>query len=116
MKQSSEVFWWSLFSAGGVMSALFLPALIVATGLILPFSAGDDPAARYEQVHKIVAFWPVRLVLFGVIGLSCFHAAHRVRHILMDLGLRHLHGMLIVVCYGGAAVGAVAAAVILVKL
>ena len=33
MKRSSEAFWWALFSAGGVMAALFVPAFVIVTGL-----------------------------------------------------------------------------------
>jgi fumarate reductase subunit D len=96
MKQSGEAFWWSLFSAGGVLSALFMPALAVITGLVLPA--------------------PVRIVLFGVFFLSFFHAAHRIRHILMDVGWRTATVPLSILCYGGAIVGTGAAAYVLVNL
>ena len=36
MKRSSEAFWWALFSAGGVMAALFVPAFVIVTGFLLP--------------------------------------------------------------------------------
>ena len=95
---SSEAFWWALFSAGGVMAALFVPAFVLVTGFIAP---GDgDVAAR---VAAAVGWWPVRIVLFGVIGLSLFHCAHRIRHTLMDLGMRRASGLLRLPCYGGAA-------------
>ncbi|MES4792526.1 MAG: fumarate reductase subunit D, partial [Chloroflexota bacterium] len=31
--RSNEAFWWSLFSAGGVISAFLLPITILITGL-----------------------------------------------------------------------------------
>ncbi len=105
MKRSSEAFWWSLFSAGGVMSALFLPVLVLVTGLILPAQAVERGRIAYDDVLRIVSWWPVRLVLAGVICLSFFHAAHRIRHILIDLGVRGAPRFLSVVCYGGAVVG-----------
>ena len=115
MKQSNETFWWSLFSAGGVMSALFLPAFVVITGFVVPsMAAGEGSRVAYEHFFAIVSWWPVRLALFGIIFLTFFHAAHRIRHILMDLGLRHHPTPLSVVCYGGAIAGTGTAAWLLV--
>ena len=113
MSRSNEAFWWSLFSAGGVLAALFVPALIVASGFLLPTSDPVIASEHYAQVHSAVAWWPVRIVLFLVIFLAFFHCAHRVRHTLMDLGLRHSEAPLMFVCYGGALVGTLAAGIIL---
>ena len=116
MSRSNEAFWWSLFSAGGVMAALFIPAFIAVTGVVVPFGLGRGADAGYERAHQLVAWWPVRIVLFVVVFLSLFHCAHRIRHILMDLGLRAASTILAVVCYGGALVSSVAAAVVLAAL
>lgn len=105
MKHSNEAFWWSLFSAGGVVSALCLPALVIITGLILPAQNAEMGRSAYEHIFDIVSWWPVRLVLFGVIFLSFFHAAHRIRHIVMDLGWRHATAPLSIMCYAGAVAG-----------
>ena len=116
MRHSNEPFWWSLFSAGGVVSALCLPALVIATGLVVPVLASRDAAAAHERLLETVTFWPVRVALLGVVFLSFFHAAHRVRHILMDLGWRSTPAFLSVLCYGGAGLGAVAGAFVLFGL
>ncbi len=42
MKRSNEAFWWSLFAAGGVLAALFVPVLVVMTGFVLPSAANLD--------------------------------------------------------------------------
>ena len=105
MRRSPEAFWWSLFSAGGVMAAIFMPALVLVTGFLLPFREGAEAGAGYEHVHGIVSFWLMRLVLFGVLALTLFHCAHRIRHILLDLGLRGLGTPLSVGCYGLAFLG-----------
>jgi fumarate reductase subunit D len=116
MKQSNEAFWWSIFSAGGVVSALVLPALIVVSGLVLPVLDVRRGEAAYEQISGAVSWWPVRIALLVVFFLSFFHAAHRIRHILMDVGWRNAATPLSVICYGGAVVGTVAAAFVLIGL
>jgi len=116
MARSNEPFWWSLFSAGGVMAALFVPAFILATGIVVPFLAPDHGQAIYPQLHKAISWWPVRVVLFLVLFLSFFHCAHRIRHLLTMAGLEHARGLLSVACYGGALAGTVASLVILAGL
>ena len=112
-RPSGEAFWWALFSAGGVMAAIFVPAFILATGFLLP---SGDPAAGPEGAQRLAAlagWWPVKLVLLGVITLSLFHCAHRIRHTLMDVGMRRLAGFLKLPCYGGALAGTVWLALVL---
>ncbi len=113
MNRSNEAFWWSLFSAGGILAALFMPAFIVLTGLVLPFTTGGDADLGYERAHQVVTWWPVRIVLFVVVFLSLFHCAHRIRHSLMDLGLRAVSTVLAALCYSGAAAGTIAALFVL---
>ena len=114
MKRSSEAFWWALFSAGGVMAALFVPVFVVVTGFLLP--GGGDAAVMAERsaaLAQAAGWWPVKLVLLGVLALSLFHCGHRIRHTLMDLGLRRFSGLLKLPCYGGALAGSVWAALLL---
>ena len=116
MSRSNEAFWWSLFSAGGVLAALFLPAIVVATGFLLPTEDAVAATDRYRQLRSLVGWWPVRIVFFVVLFLSFFHCAHRIRHTLMDLGLRRFEHVLKAVCYLSAAAGVFAAAVVLGKM
>ena len=110
MPKINEALPWSLFSAGGVMAALFVPGLILGLGLLAPLMV-EDPQNLYDKVHGVVAGgwwgWIVKIVLFGVIFLSLFHCAHRIRHTAADLGLKPLGALLSVLCYGGAAVGTI---------
>ena len=99
------------------MAALFIPVFVIVTGLVLPFFADrDPPAADYQRIHQIISFWPARIVLFFVIFLVLFHCAHRIRHILMDLGLRAASRTVTVACYGSALLGTVVAALTLTAL
>lgn len=113
MKRSSEALWWALFSAGGVMAALFVPAFVIVTGFLLP--AGDSAVAaeRTAQFAAAVGWWPVKLALLGILALSLVHCGHRIRHTMMDLGLRRYSGLLKVPCYGGALAGTIWAAMLL---
>ncbi len=116
MAQSREVIWWSLFSAGGVLAALFLPAIILVTGFFLPFSSDQNVDEVYGRLHATLSMWWVRGLIFVVVFLSLFHCFHRIRHILMDLGLRHASTALSVCCYGIAGVGTVLIAVFMISM
>ena len=93
-KRSNEPFFWALFSAGGMLAALLLPALVA----VLWFA----PPSYQELVGKVDQPL-VKLALFGLIMLSLFHWAHRFRFTLYDgLQLSHLFGLIATICYGGA--------------
>lgn len=98
------------------MAALFVPVMVLVTGLVLPFLATGDHEARYIQATSLVSSWLVRIVLFVVIFLSFFHCAHRIRHVLMDFGMRWAGVALMICCYSGALAGTVAAGFVLARL
>lgn len=111
-KESNEAFWWALFGAGGVVSALFIPVLLILIGLAIPL--GWLPAPDYESIHSFVANPLVRLVLFGVVTMSMFHWAHRFRFTLYDgLQLKHLEALIVVLTYGVAIISTILAAVVM---
>lgn len=116
MPRSAEPLWWSLFSAGGMISALLFPALIVITGLLIPFGAVGDATLAYARVHGVLGHPLARLVLFAVIALPLFHWAHRFLFTMGELGLRRQRGALAYLCYGAAVVGTLVAAVVLWRL
>ena len=96
---------------------MFMPVLFAVVAWVLPSqSSGHDPRASYEHIYGLVTWWPVRILLLGVIGTSFFHAAHRIRHVMIDLGWRHHTAPLSLVCYGGAIAGAATAAWIILTL
>jgi fumarate reductase subunit D len=115
MKKTSEPFWWALFSAGGMIAALFIPIHVFLNGLAIPF--GWIEAPQYENILTLVRHPLTRLYLFGLISLSFFHWAHRFRFTLYDgLQLKHLHQLIAVLCYGSAIVGTLAAGYILLSI
>ena len=110
MARSNEPFWWSLFSAGGVVAAFFLPVTILITGIVVP--AGW---LKPEDLLELVRHPLTRLYLFVLISLPLFHWAHRFRYVAADFGLRKLSGVLPIVCYGTAIFGTAVAIFALVS-
>jgi succinate dehydrogenase subunit D len=111
-KRSNEPILWLLFSAGGVLSALLAPALLLILGLAFPLGwvTPPDHAAMLALLRNPLT----RLALFLLCSLSLFHWAHRFRYTLYDgLQIKHLNELINVFCYGGAVVGTVVAAYLL---
>jgi fumarate reductase subunit D len=107
-----EPFLWLLFSAGGVMAALFFPAIVVLFGIAFPLGWMAPP--DYDHVHAIIGHPLTRLVLLVICSLSLFHWAHRFRYTLYDgLQIKHLDEVINSLCYGGAIVGTLTAAFLL---
>jgi len=104
-KRSHEPIFWSLFGAGGVVAALVLPALVLITGLAWPLGLMSDGALGYERMSSVAGSLLGGLVLFGVIALTFWHAAHRIFHSLHDFGVHRGLGVWKMVCYGAAFVG-----------
>jgi len=98
--RSSEPLWWIPFAGGMMLDALVLPALILITGILLPLGLVSP-----ETLHVLVGLPVVRVALAVLIALTFFHAAHRLRYALVELGLHALKPVLPWLCYGGAVVG-----------
>ncbi len=102
---------WLLFSAGGVMAAVFLPVLALLFGLAVPLGWVDRP--RLGHLQDLLAT-PIAFVgLLVIFVLMLVHAAHRLRFTLYD-GLQiKMRRTVASLCYGGAFLGAVASFVVL---
>ena len=99
--RSQEPFFWALFSGGGMLAALLMPALALVLCFALPL--GWSGAPSHAELTGKLAHPLVRLALFGFITLSLFHWAHRFRFTLYDgLQLSHLYGLIATVSYGAA--------------
>ena len=109
MRPSNEPLFWAMFSAGGVIIALLMPALIVVTGFIVPAEG-----VEFDGLDSLFGNALVRLVVFGVAFFSFFHAAHRIRHTLKDLGLHALAKPIAGLSYLAAALASIWAAVVVI--
>ena len=112
IKRHPEPLLWLLFSAGGVVSALLMPILLLLFGLAFPLGWLAPPS--YEHLLAVLGHPLTRLVLFGLcvavavpLGASLpLHAVRRAADQAPERGDR-------AVCYGGAIAGSVMAAYLL---
>ena len=85
-KRTIAPLFWLLFGAGGMVSALFGPALILLTGVMIPHGWGVP--TRFGSYDSVMAFArnPLgKLVLLAVIALLFWHAAERLFLTLKDM-------------------------------
>ena len=115
MARSNKPIVWSLFAAGGTITAFVVPALTVVLGLAVPFGLLSADDLSFGRVYAFAAHPLGRLVLFGFITVSFWHAAHRTRITAHDLGI-HNDGATAFFCYGAAGLVTVLAAVFLLLL
>ena len=112
VKRRSEPLLWLLFSAGGVLSAIFLPVLVFLFALAIPLGQLAEPSR--ERVLGVLGHPLVALVLLGVCALALFHWAQRFRYTLFDgLKLKAHQGVINRTVYTLAVVGSVAALAVL---
>ena len=107
--KNCEPFWWGLFSAGGVVAAFLVPIHIFIFGFAVPFGWISDTGVLYRH-------WLVKFYLFGFISLPLYHWAHRFYFTLNDMRLGIPRRPLAILCYGGALVGTVGAAWVLLRV
>jgi fumarate reductase subunit D len=109
VKPPREPFLWALFSSGGMAAAMLLPAL--AFVLLLAGPLGWLGPASHGELMGVFGPPLIRLVLFGLVSLCFFHAAHRLRFTLYDgMQLYHLNPLIAALTYGVATAATLAAA------
>ena len=113
-KKTSEPLWWALFSAGGMLAALLIPAHVFLHGIALPL--GWAPLGTVERLSNGLELPLVRLYVFVLISLPLYHWAHRFRFMLFDLGIKGFRTPIAALCYGAAIVGTIIAAVVLLRI
>jgi fumarate reductase subunit D len=111
-KQRIEPILWLLFSAGGLVTALMIPVLLLLFGVAIPLGWVTQP--DHAHLLAVVRNPLTRLALLGVCVLALFHWAHRFKYTLYDgLQLKRLHAPINAFCYGGATLGSAVAAYLL---
>lgn len=115
MPRSHKPIIWGLFAAGGTVAAFLVPVLILITCLAVPFGLLPPDFLSYENLLGLMQPALIRLIVFGVLFLVVWHAAHRMRITAHDLGMRN-DMVVMIVCYGTAAVATVLAIVALLSI
>jgi len=111
-RDTPEPFVWLLFSGGGMVAALVLPALLILLGVVVPLGLLGAP--DHAHLLAVLRFPLTRLTLLAVCFLCLVHAAHRFRYTLQDgLKLTRFDGAIATVCYSAALLGSAAAAYLL---
>ena len=102
MKRSNAPVFWLLFGAGGMLSALLGAMLVFITGIAVPLGWPlPSDLMSYPRMLALAQTVTGKGVLFVVIMLFGWHAAHRLLHSLHDLGLR-TGAVAKLACYGSA--------------
>jgi fumarate reductase subunit D len=99
----AHLFWWFMFSQGGLFAAVLLPAHILIQGILGPLGVVRVVDRHYDTWISILGNPIVKLYLIVLISLPFFHFAHRLRYLLVDLGVPVAKSRPVqVVFYGGA--------------
>jgi fumarate reductase subunit D len=112
VKRSPQPFLWLLFSAGGMLTALLAPIILLLFGIAFPLGLVAPP--HRERMLAVLSSPLIRVVLLGACVLALLHCAYRLSYILRD-GLRLTHPRQItnMISYAGAITGSVIAGYVL---
>jgi fumarate reductase subunit D len=99
----AHLFWWFMFAQGGVLAALLIPVHVLVQGILGPLNIVPVVDRHYDTWISILGNPIVKLYLLVLISLPFFHFAHRLRYLLVDLGVPAAKSRPAqVVFYGGA--------------
>lgn len=113
MAKSNKPIFWGLFAAGGTVTAFLTPVLVLLT-LFAALGLVPD-LFKYEHLHAFAANWLGKLIIFGVILVSLWHAAHRLRVTMHDFGVR-ADTLVAYIVYGLAGLGTLMTLVYLLRI
>jgi len=113
MAKSHKPVVWFPFAAGGTVIAFFIPVIVLLTFMA---ALGHVPAGlSYERMHAFAGSGLGKLIIFGVVALSLWSSAHRLRCTCYDFGLR-ADTLAATVLYIAAIAGSLLTAVYLLKI
>jgi fumarate reductase subunit D len=99
----AHLFWWFMFSQGGVLAALLVPVHILVQGILGPLGIVPVVDRHYDTWIRILGNPIVKLYLLVLIAVPFFLFAHRLRYLLVDLGVSGAKSVPAqVIFYGGA--------------
>ena len=97
--------YWFLFAQGGVLAAILIPVHILVQGILGPLGIVPVVDRHYDTWVKVLGNPIVKLYLLVLIAFSFTHFAHRLRYLLVDVGVPAAKSVPAqVIFYGGAVV------------
>jgi succinate dehydrogenase subunit D len=101
----THLVWWFLFAQGGVIAAILVPIHVLVQGILGPLGIVAVVDRHYDTWIRILGNPIVKLYLLVLIAVPFFHFAHRLRYLLVDLGVPSARSLPAqVIFYGGAVV------------
>ena len=98
-----HLFWWFMFAQGGVLAAILIPVHVLVQGILGPLGIVPVVDRHYDTWVAVLGNPLVKLYIVVLIAFPFFHFAHRLRYLLVDLGVRAARGVPAqVIFYGGA--------------
>ena len=82
-----HLYWWFLFSQGGVIAALLIPVHVLVQGVLGPLGIVPVVDRHYDTWVRVLGNPLVKLYLLVLIAVPFFHFAHRLRYLLVDFGV-----------------------------
>jgi len=100
-----HLFFWFMFAQGGVIAALLIPVHILVQGILGPLGIVPVVDRHYDTWISVLGNPLVKLYILVLITFPFFHFAHRLRYLLVDLGVPAAKSLPAqAVFYGGAVV------------
>jgi fumarate reductase subunit D len=98
-----HLFWWFMFAQGGVIAALLVPVHVLVQGILGPLGLVPVVDRHYDTWVRVLGNPLVKLYLLVLIAVPFFHFAHRLRYLLVDLGVPQAKSVPAqAIFYGGA--------------
>jgi len=113
MAVSNKPIVWGPFAAGGTVTAFVTPVLVLLT-LLAGLGYAPD-LLSYDRLHAFAGHWLAKLAVAGIVFLSLWSAAHRLRITCYDLGVRADPAVATVV-YAVALAGTAASVIYLMRI
>ena len=113
MARSNKPIVWGPFAAGGTITAFLTPVLILLT-LLAALGHAPDLFA-YGRMHAFAGHWIAKVAIAGIVFLSLWSTAHRLRITCYDLGVR-ADTLVAVIVYAGALAGTAASVLYLTRI
>jgi fumarate reductase subunit D len=100
----AHLFWWFMFAQGGLIAAILLPVHILVQGILGPLGIVPVVDGHYDTWIQVLGNPIVKLYLLVLIAFPFFHFAHRLRYLLVDLGVAAARSVPAQIVFYGVAV------------